>query len=239
MFNMSPVDGRIVFTDTEFTTLDRGGRQVWEIGAVVRDPGKEDVEVEWQIRPDLTHASPDSLRIGRYYRRNRVLDRQPGTAVTIVGPGLPEVRPGDPLPGERFVSCVTVAACLAAMVDGATVVGAVISADDLALHEFMRINGQLWTPHYRIRCVETLALGFVHGLVAERYSGPGRQVDVDVLVDAIPPAPYDPKTLSRLVGVDPPPEEQHRALVDARWARDVWDAVFTPAAKVRAARAGR
>lgn len=39
------------------------------------------------------------------------------------------------------------------------------------------------------------------------------------------PLPWSSRVLSRAVGVEPPGDDAHQALVDARWARDVFDAV--------------
>lgn len=228
MFEFRPVEGRIVFLDTEFTSLDKLRREVWEIGVIVRDPGQPDVEVEWQIRPDLTDASPDSLRIGRYYERNRIQERPVGTALMTVAPTDPAGGPSDEEleSSWRFFTTASVAAILARMLSGAYLVGAVVSADETALDPFMRRNGQSLAHHYRLRCVETLALGYVHGLRAERATVPGTEASLRVLNEQIPAPPWSTDTLSKLCGVPPRSEEDaHRALVDARWARDMWDAV--------------
>ncbi len=223
-----PVDGRIVFLDTEFTTLDRTRREVWEIGAIVRDPGQpDDVEVEWQIRPDLTGASPESLRIGKYYERNLIQAHPVGTSLVTVDPEQGGITDADAeVKGWRLGTAEEVAAALAPMLSGAYLVGAVVSADELVLAPFMTRWGQSLAHHYRLRCVETLALGYLHGLRAEREAAPGRAHLLQQLVEQIPRPPWDTQTLSRMVGVEPPPKETaHRALVDARWARDIWDAV--------------
>lgn len=228
MLKFIPVPGRIVFLDTEFTTLDKRRREVWEIAAIIRDPGgAPDVEVEWQIRPDLTDASPDSLRIGRYYERNRVQDQPVGAAVMTYHPELGEISDvGVDDMAYRVGTAETVAAALAPMLSGAYLVGAVVSADETALDPFMTRYGQSLAHHYRLRCVETLALGYLHGLRAERATVPGREESHETLVAEIPAPPWSTATLSRLCGVEPPSKEKaHRALVDARWARDLWDAV--------------
>lgn len=223
MFRIPPVDGRIVFGDTEFTTLDKRRREVWEIAAIVRDPGEPDVEVEWQIRPDLTDSDPDSLRIGRYYRRNRIHDRPVGTGLIIVGPGWPELKPDDDPEQDRYTTAVDIASTLAPMLDGAYLVAAVPSADELALDRFLPQYGQAQTIHYRLRCVETLALGYLHGRRTEMANRLGPE---PAPVEQIPGPPWDTKTLWRMCGVEPLPSElAHRALNDARSARAVWDAV--------------
>lgn len=219
-----PVDGRIVFVDTEFTTLDRRRRQVWEIAVIIRDPGAPDLEVEWQVRPNLIDASPDSLRIGRYYRRCLIQDRPVGTGVLIVGPGHPELKPkaGKAVDWARVTTAEAIAAQLAPTLDGAFLVGAVVSADELVLDGFLRDHGQALPHHYRIRCVETLTLGYLHGRRQER----AEQLGPDAPVLEVPGPPWDTKELTRLAGCELPPADlAHRALVDARWARDLWDRV--------------
>lgn len=237
-------DGRIVFLDTEFTTLSKTDRKVWEVALIVRDPGQPDVEYEWQVRPDLADASPDALRVGSYYRRCHIADRPPGTALLVTAPGYEELptlverpllrRPADSTKGMfedvqdrpsltgRITTAADVAFQVARMVADATMVAMIPSADEVALDLFMAEHNQVLAPHYRLRCVETLTLGYLLGRNAER----GELLGGDK-VTALPPAPWDPKELSRLVGVPVPGDKvAHRALVDTRWERDLWDVVF-------------
>ena len=63
---------RIVFLDTETTSL-RWDRRAWEVGLIVRDPGRDDQEHHWfiDIRDlDLGNADLMSLKIGRFYERH-------------------------------------------------------------------------------------------------------------------------------------------------------------------------
>lgn len=217
--------GRIVFLDTEFTTLSKAHREIWEIALIVRDPGQPDQEYEWQIRPSLKFASPDSLRIGRYYQRNRIADRPVGTAVLVADPTHPELLDDLTCPSPRLTTAEAVAAQVARMIDGAYLVGAVPSSDEVALDLFLPQHGQVLATHYRIRCVETLLLGYLLGRRAERCQQLGLPVGEDPHPLAVPPPPWDPVEMSRLAGVLPPGDDvAHRALVDARWARDMWDA---------------
>ena len=63
--------------------------------------------------------------------------------------------------------------------------------------------------HYHLIDVENLAVGFL--------AARGVQV----------PLPWNSEDLSRLVGVEPASDEdRHTALGDARWARDIFDAVM-------------
>lgn len=235
--------GRIVFLDTEFTTLSKSHRQVWEIALIVRDPGEADQEYEWQIRPPMEHASPDSLRIGRYYARNRVADRPVGTALTVVDDEYPELLTQSPTyEGTRITTAAAVATRVARLVDGAYLVGAVPSADETALDVFLPQHGHVLTTFYRIRCVETLLQGYLLGRRAERCQNLGLPMSEDPHPLAVPPPPWDPQEMSRLAGVPVPGDEvAHRALVDARWVRDLWDAAHGqyPYAKHLEAQDGR
>ncbi len=219
------VDGRIVFLDTEFDTLSKPHRQPWEIGVIIRDPGEKDVEFEWQLRPDLTPlSSPDSLRIGRYYRRCRITDKPPGTALVTVNPALTELPPGGGDLSGRLTTAGAVANQLAPALDGAFIVGLVPSADERTLDNFFPQWSHLFTGHYRIKCVETMALAYLLGRRAERAAVLG--TDAAQRPVEVPGPPWDPKLLSTLIGVPVPGDDvAHRALVDARWAKDQWDAM--------------
>jgi hypothetical protein len=93
---------------------------------------------------------------------------------------------------------------------GAHLVGAVISFDADVLGQRMRAHGICPSWHYHIQDFETLIAGYLRGQ--------GKPV---------PALPWKSDDLSRLIGVEPPGEdERHTALGDARWARRAWDAVM-------------
>jgi hypothetical protein len=79
----------------------------------------------------------------------------------------------------------------------------------------MRANGICPSWHYHLIDVENLAVGYLAGVgVATRQVG-------------APKPPWDSEELSRLVGVEPPSEEErHTALGDARWAMRLYDVVM-------------
>ncbi|MFD0478080.1 hypothetical protein ACFQ0B_65335 [Nonomuraea thailandensis] len=66
---------KLAFLDLETTSLDERHGDLWEIGLIMRDlrqPIRTDIEHWWQVRPDLTLADPNALKVGRYYERCRV-----------------------------------------------------------------------------------------------------------------------------------------------------------------------
>jgi hypothetical protein len=194
----------LVFLDTE--TIGLGPKcDVWEIGLIRRPAGGSDTEYSWLIRPDLATAEPTGLRIGRYYDRiGAMVASQPGSARVVVAPT------GGNLSTNGFV----VAADVAKLLDGATIVGAVPDFDTQHLGRMLRKYGQIGTWHYHIHCVETLAIGYL--------AGQGKP---------IPDLPVRSDDLSRLIGVEPPSAtDRHTALGDARWVRDIWDKVMMEAA---------
>lgn len=189
----------IAFVDTEATGLDRHRHQVWEIGVILRRDGVSDAEHLWHVRPHLAVASPDGLRISRYYERTAQLhDAEPGTACNNAGLPPDEQRWSDP---------AVAAGELAYLLDGALFAAAVPSFDDAMLDAFLRRHDHCPTWHYQLIDVATFAAGVLtsHGVPVE--------------------VPWDGDDISRPLGVQPPSDEQrHTALGDARWARDLWDA---------------
>ncbi len=97
-----------------------------------------------------------------------------------------------------------------AVTRGAHLVGAVVSFDADVLSQRMRDHGICPSWHYHLQDFETLIVGYLRGQ--------GKSV---------PTLPWNSDELSRLIGVEPPSEnERHTALGDARWGLRVWDAVM-------------
>lgn len=130
----------LVFIDTETTSL-RPDRRVWEIGLIIRRPGKRDWEKRGFIDSaylDLGNADQKSLEIGRYY------ERHPHGIDAATEPVETEY---DAL---SFVERHT---------RGAILVGAVPNFDAEVLAARMRANGICPSWHYHLVDVETLAAG--------------------------------------------------------------------------------
>lgn len=191
----------LAFVDVETTGLDPSQHTPWEIAVIRREDGTQ-TEHLWQIRPPESHlrriADPDALRIGRYRERMAVPD---GAVAARMPSGTSEEM--YPLLSLRGV-CKEIATAL----DSAILVGSNPAFDAAFLLDLLVSHPPPW--HYRPIDVATLAAGWL--------TGAGRADEVSV--------PYSSRGLSRAIGVAPPgPGVAHTALGDARWARDMWDAV--------------
>lgn len=134
-----------VFTDTETTSL-RHDRRAWEIGAIVREEGKDDTEHSWLIDVsdlDLGNADPKSLEIGGFY------DRHPDF---------------DPARRDQFAGALAVPEWSAArefeaLTRGATIVAANVGFDAEVLANMFRRNDFCPSWHYRLFDIESYAAG--------------------------------------------------------------------------------
>jgi hypothetical protein len=188
----------LVFCDLETTGL-ADDCDIWEIGLIQRlsnDDEHEDLEYRWLIRPDLTTAEPTGLRIGRYYDRIGIL--------TLAAPGNGRCV-DHPDPSMRTArSTATIAAEVATLLDGNTIVGAVPDFDARHLTRWLRTNGQAATWHYHLVDVETFAAGALR----------------------LPP-PWNFDKLLGEFGLAYDEADRHTALGDARLVRDLYDAVLS------------
>jgi len=226
----------IVFLDTETTSL-APDRQIWEIAMIRRQEVPADPTVEGGTREiqrkvasffvgpvDLRHADPFALKLTRFYDRHP--DFRPDQ-----GYGLQNARgrrafwdletfeaqlsPSDsnlaqPMcaPDSKVASEVVFH-----WTRDATIVGAVPNFDTEGLSHMMRHQGLQPAWHYHLRDIETLTVGYLLG-----SQGP----EVDLGGD------WKSEELSRLLGVEPPTEEErHTALGDALWVERWWDEIQT------------
>lgn len=120
----------VVFLDTETTGLDPDVHSLWEVALIV--DGAEHV---YRIQPDLKVASPDALRITRFYERT--LD--PAWQWNFGGQNI-----------ARDIALYT---------GGRHLVAAVPSFDAPFLARYLRLYGLQPAWHYHLIDVEALAAG--------------------------------------------------------------------------------
>jgi DNA polymerase III epsilon subunit-like protein len=206
-------DSTLVFVDTETTSL-RPDRRAWDIAFIVRRPGTEDVEHQWYIDAadlDLGNADPFALRIGHFYERHPQytgeLDNEPAWG---------RIHREDDVLRE-----------IEELTRGAHLVGCVPNFDADVLGARMRAHGILPSWHYHLIDVETLIVGYINGVAAraiDEYRMRGEEPPPIDRSKAAPPWKSD--DMSRAVNVEPPDgDDRHTAMGDARWARDMYDAV--------------
>jgi DNA polymerase III epsilon subunit-like protein len=159
---------KLVFLDTETTSL-RYDRRAWEIGLIVREPGKADRSHQWFIHHDdldLGNADPMSLRYGRFY------DRHPQFNLNAIGDHTPESEV------IRSVERLT---------RGAHIVGAVPNFDTETLAARMRDHGYCPSWQHHLIDVEPLMVG-VLAARGEPVPMPWRSDDLSRRIGVEPPA---------------------------------------------------
>lgn len=187
---------RIAFLDTETTSL-RPDRRAWDIGLILREDGKPDVEHQWFVWAgdlDLGNADPFALSIGRFYDRHTDLNDGPVSYNE------------DSCPERSVLSDVE------RLTRGAHLVGAVPNFDAEVLGTRMREHGIAPSWHYHLIDVEALAVGFL--------SAGDNLAENPILL------PWSSDELTSRLGLAPvPDEDRHTAIGDARWARAIYDRV--------------
>ena len=187
----------IAFVDTETTHLDAEKGDAWEVAVILRETdGEQAADTEYVWQIRPNLATADPESL----RIGRYLDRFAVPAhVEAAFTGYPDKA----VPMTRFQAVSAIRSVL----DGAVLVGSNPGFDDRFLRKLL--GAAPW--HYRPLDIATLAAGHMWAL------------DHDLM--AKDPKPISSRWLSRQVGVEPPGDDAHQALVDARWARDVYDAV--------------
>lgn len=213
----------LCFLDTETTGLHPELHHVWEVGLIVRRDGEEEQEYLWQLAVDLSTADPSALDIGGFWER-RWPEAGDESQIEDSLAGDPQERWAVPLVArEQWCDLFR------ELTHGAHVVGNVVSFDAERIAALMRWEGRMPTWHYHLVDVECLAAGHLRSLadhVAAVSDGDDERINHanDLLEVATPPWGSD--KLSEALGVKVSDESRHTALGDARWARDLFDAVM-------------
>lgn len=200
----------IAFADCETTHLDAELGDAWEVAVILRDSFDNqlsDTEYVWQIRPSLTTADPKSLKIGRYEERFAVPAHAEAAWTGYEdGPVLPMTR-------------AQVVEAIMNVLGGAVLIGSNPGFDDRFLRKLLGPGSAQW--HYRPVDIATLAAGRKLGMAEMVRRMGGKPLPSDEV-----PFPFSSRDLSRWTGVEPPSGDvAHTALGDARWVRDLFDAV--------------
>jgi hypothetical protein len=197
---------RIVFLDTETTSLIPGPATIWELAVILRDLNAHeegDTEFLWHMRPDLTGADPRSLEVGGYYERCMARGFPPGTAFRLLSP--PDDT-GEQTSPRRLVTA-DLAAEVAPMLSGTHLIAANPAFDAAHMEALLRANGECPAWDYHLTDIGSLVRGW-----AARGS-------------RLLPFPLKVADAARVAGIDPDQYEAHSALGDARLVRDIYDAV--------------
>lgn len=213
----------IVFLDCETDDLDRRRRQPWDVAIIRRDPNGTEQEYQFYVEMNLADSDPFALAMGGYYERHPYGQFLAGNgafepeAKSTMAPLGPIFGRGDTWTG--YLTRRAAALSIVRLTHGAHVVGAIPSFDDETFaNNLIHGAGLRGNWHYHLIDVEALAVGYLHGV---RAAGGASDPRVPVTL------PWDSEALSHMVGVTPPAKsERHTALADARWARDIYDAIM-------------
>jgi hypothetical protein len=143
-----------VIVDVETTSLtpdyQTGSGVIWELAVIERATGAEHL---WRMKPDLGVADPSALSVGQFYKRTEAMESwiSPGTADLA----RPQNEAG--IPVHCWSSAPNLAAEVARMLDGATVIAANPAFDTAFLAAFLRWHSQAPTWHYRLRDIGSMA----------------------------------------------------------------------------------
>lgn len=187
---------RIVFLDTECTGLGLHD-DIWEIAAIMRDLDADGNPQEQEVHFFVEHDEHKCARLPESFRADHQA-RFPSTC------------------SARIVTRSQASYRIHQLTDGAHIVGAVPNFDTERLALMLREHNLTPRWHYHLICVEALAVGWIHGRYGTKDEAERQAVSL----------PWRSDDLSHACGVEPPGDGvRHTAMGDARWARDLYDAI--------------
>jgi hypothetical protein len=189
----------IAFVDCETTHLDAEIGEAWEVAVILREQdqnGEQTTDTEYVWQIRPGLISFDPEAL-RIGRFEERFKVPPHSEAAFTAHESGHVTP---MTRAEAVAAIT------NVLSGAVLVGSNPAFDDRHLRRLLGPGGAQW--HYRPYDIVQLAAARI-----------GAQ--------AAGPLPWSSRVLSRAVGVEPPSgEAAHTGLGDARWARDVYDAVM-------------
>lgn len=195
----------VIILDTETTSLTpdytTGAGVIWELAMIERQTGTQHV---WRVKPDLALADPGALRVGRFYERTTKMCQKcvnPSRAYDLTVWAKSEYD--DP----EWSSPKALAAEIAPLLDGATIIAANPTFDAGFLTALLNRYGQAATWHYRLRDIGSMAFGY---LCAFGEVGP----PAVPAGGGVPAVDASTDVFAKALGVDPEDFERHTALGD-------------------------
>jgi DNA polymerase III epsilon subunit-like protein len=194
---------RTLIVDTETTGLDPSRHEIWELAVIDRESGTGYL---WRLKPDLVKADPGALRVGRYYERTGDMCRtcRPGRVHDLT------LDEGDD--AAEWSGPEALAAHLAPLLDGATIIAANPAFDAGFLTAFLNHHGEAATWHYRLRDIGSMAWGWLQAHHLPHHL-------------AVPDMSAGTDDLARELGVEPEKFERHSALGDCRMVAAMLDVI--------------
>lgn len=146
--------------DCETTSLavdyKTGSGVIWELAILDPDTGEQHM---WRMLPKVGLADPKALEAGKFYERTRLMRERDRRANDLAGRVLSRAQP--------WSGPEAVAAVLAPLLDGATVICAVPTFDKPFVEGFLNAYHQALTCHFRWRDIGSMAWGYLCGIGSE------------------------------------------------------------------------
>ncbi len=195
---------RTFVVDCETTALrpgysDGSGGQIWELALCDRADGTECL---WRMLPDLARADEEALRKNLYYERTRKMRYRDERVYNLAATDL-DAR------GGNWSNPAAVAAVLAPMLAGATLIASNPGFDTGFIADFLRYHGHAPAWSYRLRDFASMAYGYLQATLA--LGAEGR--DCALGCPDIGSGTHD---FARALGVNPERFVLHSALGDVR-----------------------
>jgi hypothetical protein len=204
----------VLIVDCETTSLTpdyaTGAGVIWELAVIEHAENRERL---WRMKPDLVAADAAALSVGRYYERTA------GMCSTCTPDRAHDLaRPELTLRDPEWSEPPALAAEVAPLLDGATIIAANPAFDAGFLAAFLARYGQAATWHYRLRDIGSMAAGYLARGYDPEHAGQEASPQIPAL-----DASTDEHALA--LGIDPTGFDRHTALGDCRLVQAMLDVI--------------